>query len=53
MGYDYVPFEVPLRLPRVNLRECEDTAQLSRGVRTWVDENRGTIESREDFENYP
>ncbi|RLI36749.1 uroporphyrinogen-III decarboxylase-like protein [Candidatus Bathyarchaeota archaeon] len=53
MGYDYVPFEVPLRLPRVNLRECEDTAQLSRGVRTWVDENRGTIESREDFESYP
>jgi len=53
MGYDYVPFELPLGLTRTNIREGRDPAQLSRGIRTWVDENSGTIENREDYEKYP
>jgi len=53
MGYDYVPFETPLRIVRTNIREGTDIAKLSRGIRTWVDETKGTIETREDFENYP
>ncbi|RJS87816.1 uroporphyrinogen-III decarboxylase-like protein [Candidatus Bathyarchaeota archaeon] len=53
MGYDYVPFEAPLRIVRTNIREGTDIAQLSRGIRTWVDETKGTIETREDFEKYP
>jgi len=53
MGYDYVPIELPLNLPRTNIRQGKDPATLSRGIRTWVDENRGTIEKLEDYENYP
>jgi uroporphyrinogen decarboxylase len=53
MGYDYVPFEVPLNLPRTNVLTAKDTAPLSRGVRVWQDENRGEIETMEDFEAYP
>jgi len=52
LGYDYVPIELPLSLPRTNIRKGRDTATLSRGIRTWVDENRGTIEKWEDFESY-
>ncbi len=52
MGYDYVPFEVTLSLPRTNIRQGRDTATLSRGMRSWVDETEGTIETREDFERY-
>jgi len=53
LGYDYVPIELPLNLPRTNVKQGRDTARLSRGVRTWVDENRGTIETLEDYESYP
>lgn len=53
LGYDYVPLEIPLNLPRSNVLKAKDTAILSRGFRTWQDENRGTIENREDFEKYP
>ena len=53
LGYDYVPLELPLNLPRTNIRQGKDPAPLSRGMRTWVDENRGTIEKREDYESYP
>jgi len=53
LGYDYVPIELPLNLPRTNIKEGRDPAALSRGIRTWVDENRGTIEKWEDFESYP
>lgn len=52
LGYDYVPLELPLDLPRTNIREGRDAAPLSRGIRTWVDENRGTIEKWEDFQSY-
>jgi uroporphyrinogen decarboxylase len=53
LGYDYVPLELPLNLPRTNIRQGKDPAPLSRGMRTWVDENRGTIEKWEDYESYP
>jgi len=53
LGYDYVPLELPLNLPRTNIRETRDPASLSRGMRTWVDEGRGTIEKWDDFERYP
>jgi len=53
LGFDYVPFEVALNLPSSNTLETADTAHLSRGVRTWRDEQRGTIEKIEDFEAYP
>ena len=53
LGYDYVPFEIPLNLPRTNLLTAEDTAPLSRGMRVWQDENKGVIETMEDFEAYP
>lgn len=53
LGYDYVPLVVPSLLVRDNQLTTVDTAELSRGKRTWQDEYRGVIESREDFEEYP
>jgi len=53
MGYDYVPLELPLNLPRNNVLLAEDTAALSRGLRAWQDESRGVIESRDDYHEYP
>ncbi|MGQ9596517.1 MAG: uroporphyrinogen decarboxylase family protein [Thermoproteota archaeon] len=53
LGYDYVPMEVPPNLPRTNILQANDVAYLSRGKRRWEDENRGVIETIEDFEKYP
>lgn len=53
MGYDYVPLELGLKFPRKNVICTEDTAPLSRGLRRWQNENRGVIESIEDFEGFP
>jgi len=53
MGYDYVPLVVPSLLSRDNLLLAEDTAELPHPKRVWQDQNRGVIESREDFERYP
>ncbi|MBS7642791.1 uroporphyrinogen-III decarboxylase-like protein [Candidatus Bathyarchaeota archaeon] len=52
LGYDYIPLTLPSPFPRFNVKPCRDTAALSRGLRIWQDEYRGTIESREDFERY-
>jgi hypothetical protein len=39
MGYDYCPLSVQWRnLPKFRERRAPDTAALSRGERTWVDE---------------
>ncbi len=52
MGYDYCPLWVQWRnLPRFRERRAADTAALSRGERTWVDERGGIIKNWEDFEN--
>ena len=51
LGYDTIPFRMspPFRMARCG---AEDTAQLSRGERSWVVESLGTIKSREEFESY-
>lgn len=53
LGYDYVPAGAGISLPRDNVMSTDDTADLSRGQRTWVDEHHGVIETRDDFEKYP
>lgn len=53
LGYDYVPMEVSPKLPRTNILQTDDVAHLSRGKRVWQDENKGMIETVEDFERYP
>jgi len=51
LGYDYVSVAVKLPLPtRQNV--IEDTAMAGR-ERKWVDESRGKIENRQDFDRYP
>lgn len=52
MGYDYVRFEEQCGFSARH-RETGDTAGLSRGTRTWVEEGRGMIATWEDFEKYP
>ncbi len=53
LGYDYVPMEIRWPLERTNIVRGEDTAWIPRPERTWVDQQRGTIETWEDYENYP
>ncbi len=56
MGYDYVALNGSrvsgLYFARKE-RQTEDTALLSRGERTWVEEGKGVISSWQDFEEYP
>ncbi|MEM1607290.1 MAG: uroporphyrinogen decarboxylase family protein [Candidatus Bathyarchaeia archaeon] len=52
LGYDYVVLHLPSPFPRWNVLLADDTAPLTRRKRTWQNENRGTIESREDFKRY-
>ncbi len=51
LGYDYVPAGTAFGFPYRTVA-AEDTAPLSRGQRSWVQERGGVIESREDFERY-
>lgn len=53
LRYDCVPFELPPKFPRDNVLFTKDTAQLSRGFRTWLNEHRGVIMKMDDFESYP
>lgn len=53
MGYDYVPTWIPLAPFSVKSRVTDDTAILSRGKRTWVEERAGVITSWEEFEAFP
>ena len=53
LGYDYVVLGIPSPFPRDNVILSDDTAPLPREKRRWQDENRGVIETREDFERYP
>jgi uroporphyrinogen decarboxylase len=52
VGFDYVSMGAGVSLPRRQLSTA-DTAALLRDRRYWADENHGTIETWEDFENYP
>lgn len=51
LGYDYVVANMNFEYKNMNM-STEDTAELSRGQRTFVDNNRGVIESRKDFDSY-
>jgi len=53
LGYDYVPLVVPSLLSRDNIILADDTAERPHMQRSWQDENRGIIETREDFDRYP
>lgn len=52
IGCDYVTQGVNLGFPREGLRAA-DTAILSHGERSWVNEARGPLTSWEEFERYP
>lgn len=52
-GYDYVPLERFLNLPRNNVIHGTDTAALSRDTREWQDENEGVITTWAEYEAYP
>ncbi|MHB1485653.1 MAG: uroporphyrinogen decarboxylase family protein [Saccharofermentanales bacterium] len=51
LGYDFVPAGASFGYPH-RVIYADDTAELSRGVRSFVDDNRGTIENRKDFDEY-
>jgi uroporphyrinogen decarboxylase len=51
MGYTYVPFEISPRFAARKDLISEDTAELSKGRRGWVDEHEGVIRTRADLEN--
>ena len=51
MGYDYVRYEENCGFYGVH-RMGEDTAELTRGKRSWVEEGWGLISSWDDFEQY-
>lgn len=54
LGYDYVPiWPIWPHHPSPRRRRTEDTAELPRGEREWVDESRGLISSWEEFEQFP
>jgi len=53
LGYDYIRIGGGVNFISTKGRKGKDTASLSRGERTWVEEGKGMIESWQDFENYP
>jgi len=54
LGCDYVPaWPIWAHHPPPRRRRTEDTAELPRGEREWVDESRGLISSWEEFEQFP
>ncbi len=52
LGYDYVPASAGFGFPYHTVA-AEDTAPLSRGQRSWVQESDGAVQTWEDFERYP
>ncbi len=52
VGWDYVPVFIIMPFSR-NVTHAKNTAYLAHEDRVWVDENRGVIETMEDFERYP
>ncbi|HDM89517.1 MAG TPA: hypothetical protein ENG65_05960, partial [Candidatus Bathyarchaeota archaeon] len=53
MGYDCVPVGLPLAPFPTKHRKTKDTALLSRGIRTWVEEEAGIITNWDEFESFP
>jgi len=52
MGYDYVPCATSFGFPYKSTAVA-DTAALAMRERAWMDENRGMVETWEDFDRYP
>jgi uroporphyrinogen decarboxylase len=52
MGYDFVRFERGLGF-EVHRLLAHDTASGATGQRAWADEHQGSIQSWDDFEQYP
>ena len=52
LGYDYASFSPDFGFPTEGL-PAPDTAALSRGDRSWVNESTGLITTWEEFERYP
>ncbi len=51
MGYDFFPVSPDwLNLPEFRRREAQDTAGLSKGKRTWIEEGGGIIKNWDDFQ---
>lgn len=54
LGYDYVTVHVKgLEITSKGQKAAEDTAELSKGERSFNTADMGVIRSREDYENYP
>jgi len=54
MGYDCIKLRGSIfwrNMPKFKDRKTADTANLSRGLRSWVEEGYGIIKNWEDFEN--
>ncbi len=58
LGFDVIRltsdfrFSANINFPQ-KIREREDTAELSKGERKWVEENTSNIQNWDDFEQYP
>jgi len=52
LGYDYVYLGSPIGFELTKNISTEDTAELSRSQRGWVDEHHGIIENWQDLEKY-
>jgi len=53
LGYDAFWHGPTLTLPGLLSLEAGDSANLSRGKRTWVNEKKGMITNWEEFDSYP
>jgi len=54
LGYDYVTMWSPwTNLPQFKERRTQDTATLSRGERSWIEEGGGIIKNWEEFHRMP
>jgi len=53
LGYDALWHGINLNWPGLLSLEADDSAALSRGIRTWVNEKAGMITNWEEFDNYP
>lgn len=53
LGYDYVSLRSSPDFPRNNILFTEDMANLNRGKREWLDEQRGSIRDQLELEKYP
>ncbi len=52
LGYDYVPLEMGLKLFRMNTSVSTNIEPLGKTQRGWTDNERSTISSMEEFEDY-